>query len=272
MLHNTFSIFPGIGPATERRLWDAGVLDWRGFLEKEELHGLSPARKAALDAHVRRAADAYEAGNIAYFRGLLGNAGAWRLWDMLAGEALCVDIETDGGPACEGSLTVAGFYSRGEYRSYVRGVNLCFDAVAAEFEEAGLIVSYFGGGFDLPFLKAAYPGLKLDKPHFDLCPAGHKVGLKGGLKKVERLVGISREADVEGLGGYEAVLLWRAHLGGAPGALETLVKYNREDTVNLHALAWIIYERLREATGLPALLSGALPDGPPHPRASLPGY
>ncbi len=269
MLSNTFSIFPGIGPATEKRLWGAGVIDWRGFLEKKELPGISPARKSALDMHVMHAQEAYDAGDAAYFHRLLGDARVWRLWEMLASDALCVDIETDGGLACEGSLTVVGFYSHGEYRSYVRGVNLSYEAVASEFEDAGLIVSYFGGGFDLPFLKAAYPGIRLDKPHFDLCPAGHKAGLKGGLKKVERLVGISRGADVEGLGGYEAVLLWRAHMDGVPGALETLVSYNREDTANLHTLAWIIYERLREATGLPAMLAGALPDGPPHPRPRM---
>jgi len=255
MLANTFSILPGVGQVTEKRLWKLGVLEWGDFLGRPELPGFSRPRKRLLDAHVGRAAEAYLAGDAMYFYRLLGQSDAWRLWDMLSGDALCVDIETDGGPPSEDSLTVAGFYSHGEYRAYVKGDGLCFEALEKEFSDAGLLVSYFGGGFDLPFLKSAYPALNLDLPHFDLCPAGHRAGLKGGLKSVERQVGIARDESVDGLGGYEAVLLWRAHTQGRPGALDTLVSYNREDTANLHTLAGIIYERLREATGLPAMLS-----------------
>lgn len=267
MIRNTFLILPGVGPARERRLWEMGVFGWREFLAKRSVPSFSPARKASLDSQVESAAAALESGDYGYFKGLLGASWVWRLWDELAEDAVCFDIETDGGPPHEGGLTVAGFYSHGEYRSYVRGVNLDKGALDAEFRDARLLVSFFGGGFDLPYLKAAYPGLDVDRPHFDLCPAGHRVGLKGGLKKVEKIVGISRGEDVDGLGGYEAVLLWRAHMEGEPGALERLVSYNREDTVNLHALAWIIYEKLRECSGLPAILSGSLPSGPSHPKA-----
>jgi uncharacterized protein len=257
MIANTFSILPGVGPATEKRLWRLGVFEWGDFLGRPELPGFSQQRKRLLDEHVARAEQAYAAGDAAYFHRLLGQAGAWRLWGMLAGDAVCVDIETDGGQPCEGSLTVVGFYSHGEYRAYVKGDGLCFGALEREFSAARFLVSYFGGGFDLPFLKAAYPALDLDLPHLDLCPAGHRAGLRGGLKSVERQVGIVRDDSVEGLGGYEAVLLWRAHLQGRPGALDTLVSYNREDTANLHTLAGIIYDRLREDTGLPAMLARA---------------
>ena len=93
--------------------------------------------------------------------------------------------------------------------------------------------------------------LRFDMPHLDLCPAGHKAGLKGGLKKVEKLVGISRPDEVDGLSGYEAVLLWQAHKGGDEAALDTLISYNKEDTANLHTLAWKVHERLALASGFP---------------------
>jgi len=266
MINSTFSIFPGIGGRIERHLWNSGVFTWDDFLKRGHIPGFSDARKAALDEHINAAIAALDAGDAGYFVPLLGPVGVWRLWSLLEKDSLCLDIETDGRSASEGTVTVAGFYSHGEYRAYVHGRDLTCEALEREFAGARLVVTYFGAGFDLPYLKARFPGLGVDRPHLDLCPAGHKAGLKGGLKNVERLVGITRDGEVEGMSGYEAVLLWDAHRQGKAGALETLVKYNREDTVNLHTLAWIIYGRLREATGLPGLMAGRLPRAGAHPR------
>jgi uncharacterized protein YprB with RNaseH-like and TPR domain len=267
MIKSTFSIFPGIGERFERHLWRNGVFTWNDFLARDSIPGFSAARKAGLDGHVSAALESLGKGDTRYFIPLLGPAGVWRLWNSLAEEALCLDIETDGSTADHGVVTVAGFYSHGEYRRYVRGESLSRAALEAEFREARLLVTYFGTGFDVPYLKAVYPGLRIDMPHFDLCPSGHKVGLKGGLKKVEQLVGIQRADELVGISGFEAVLLWQAHKRGVEGALDTLIGYNREDTVNLHALAWIIYERLREATGLPGFIASAPKEGQPHPKA-----
>ena len=38
-------------------------------------------------------------------------------------------------------------------------------------------------------------------------------------------------------------------------ALERLIKYNREDTVNLMQIATILYERLKHSTGIEEYLS-----------------
>lgn len=259
MLSNTFTIFPGIGERTERHIWNSGVFTWRDFLDRKRIPGFSPARKDTLDLHVREAEAMLEAGDFPGLGALLAPGEAWRMWDLLASEALCFDIETDGNPSSSGMVTVAGFYSCGEYRAYIDGHGLNGSALREEFSGARLLVSYFGGGFDLPYLRACYTGLEREIPHFDLCPAGHRVGLKGGLKSVEKQLGIHRPSEVEGMSGYEAVLLWRAHKAGDTRALETLVGYNREDTVNLHTLAWIIYEKLRGATGLPAIMAARLP-------------
>jgi uncharacterized protein YprB with RNaseH-like and TPR domain len=267
MINSTFSIFPGIGERIERHLWRMGVFTWAEFVERPHIPGFSDARKASLDEHISAAASALDAGDTGFFVPLLGPSGIWRLWDLLNKDSLCLDIETDGRSALEGTVTVAGFYSHGEYHAYVHGRNLTEAALQDELSSAKLLVTYFGGGFDVPYLKARFPGLALDIPHFDLCPAGHKVGLKGGLKKVERIVGIKRDDEVEGMSGFEAVLLWQAHREGKGGALDTLIKYNREDTVNLHTLAWIIYEKLRDATGLPVLLAEKQPGAERHPKA-----
>jgi uncharacterized protein len=256
MLSSTFSIFPGIGPRLERYLWRTGVLTWEHFLASEKIAGFSCHRKALLDGYVLDALSALRAGNILYFQPLLGPGGFWRLWDLLGEDALCMDIETDGKNAESGEVTVVGFYSNGEYRPYVLGRNLNKDDIQREIEDSKLLVTFAGSTFDIPYLKAFYPGLRVDVPHLDLCPAGHKAGLKGGLKKVEKLVGIARPDEVEGIGGYQAVLLWQAHMRGRDGALDTLIAYNREDTENLHVLASKIYDMLFSVSGLPEFASG----------------
>ena len=73
-------------------------------------------------------------------------------------------------------------------------------------------------------------------------PTARKVGLSGGLSAVERALGISRELpDVDG---REAVRLWHEHERGVDGALERLVAYNREDTVNMVPVLESVVEEL----------------------------
>jgi len=256
MLDGSFVIFPGVGLKTEKRIWSEGVLDWRSFIKARKLPGLSGARKSFMDELARDAMRARESEDYGYFGELLSGGESWRLWPELRDEAVCFDIETDGLPAPIGSLTVAGFYSHGEYRAYVQGINLSREAIEAELSQARLMVSFFGNGFDLPFIRASYPGIRADAVHFDLCPAGHRVGLRGGLKKVERMLGIQRGDDVAGMDGYEAVLMWKAYLSGRKGALDRLVEYNREDTVNLHTLADVLYGKLRADSGFPGPYTG----------------
>lgn len=59
--------------------------------------------------------------------------------------------------------------------------------------------------------------------------------LKGGLKAVERKLGIGRQT--QGIDGWMAVQLWWDYINNCNAtALETLLLYNREDVVNLQTL------------------------------------
>jgi uncharacterized protein YprB with RNaseH-like and TPR domain len=75
------------------------------------------------------------------------------------------------------------------------------------------------------------------------------------LKKLEHDLGIERDEAVVGLDGYDAVKLWESARKGSTEALERLIKYNREDTVNLMQIATILYERLKQSTGIEEYLS-----------------
>jgi uncharacterized protein YprB with RNaseH-like and TPR domain len=63
-----------------------------------------------------------------------------------------------------------------------------------------------------------------------------KNDLYGGLKRVEQILGIHR--DTEGVDGLQAMRLWERHnRNGDAEALQTLLRYNREDIENLESVA-----------------------------------
>ena len=116
------------------------------------------------------------------------------------------------------------------------------------------MVTFFGLGFDIPMIRKRYPNLVLDHVHLDLCPTLREVGLRGGLKKIEKELGIARSEDTDGLSGRDAITLWRRYERyGDEKALEILIAYNREDVVNLETLAQIAYDKMKaNVFGTPA--------------------
>ncbi len=159
-----------------------------------------------------------------------------------------LDIETDGTSGPE-SLTCIGMFDGSEFVCLLKGDDI--ESFRDRISRYSMIVTFFGTGFDLPVLDRRFPGLQLDQIHFDLCPALRSLGYRGGLKAIERGLGIKRSPETEGLSGYDAVRLWREYMRGNERALDLLVRYNREDTVNLEPLAEIAFRQLRDLTLAP---------------------
>lgn len=249
MIQSTFVLLKGIGPHTERRLWDLGVTDWHRFLKSSSLPGISTERKALYDGVLSQALLQLEARQSRFFSDYLKPRDHWRLFDAFGTNALYLDIETTGGPPEEGEVTVVGLYRGGEMISLVQGDNLTEDRLNEELARADLLVTFFGSVFDLPYLRAKFPGLVCHHPHFDLCFAGRRLGFEGGLKRIEATIGIQRAEDLQGLDGWEAVRLWQAWCYGNPGALDRLLRYNESDTKNLEPLARHIFYSLVERYG-----------------------
>ena len=86
-------------------------------------------------------------------------------------------------------------------------------------------------------------------PQFDLRFGARKLGLSGGLKALEKTLGITRDFEVENLAGEDTLIYWRMwKKDGNKKALRLLRRYNREDVMNLIPLAGYIYEALKEKT------------------------
>ena len=249
MLRHTFVHVPGIGPKKERDLWSRGFVDWDEFARA---HPAGPWRDLILERldPDRAAAD-------------LPAREAWRLAAEYAGATLFIDIETTGLALDGDTVTCVGVSDGTTARAFVRGVDL--DRFPDALGGVKLLVTYNGASFDLPVLARAFPRVDFSRfHHVDLRFPLRRLGLKGGLKGVERALGIARPDELQGVDGFFAVRLWQAHRAGREGALETLVSYCLEDVVNLEPLLAHVYRGLAaalpvEAPPLPGRLRPAIP-------------
>lgn len=249
MLRNSFVLLDGVGYRIEERLWRQGLLCWEDFLEREKVRGFSREVKRRYDQSLEEASTCLNRGLTTYFREKLKPRDAWRLYHEFRDRACFLDIETTGLSPGESEVTVVGVSDGERVKTLVKGIDLTQEALAEELSRYGLLITFYGAVFDLPFLQRKFPGLRLDIPHIDLCFAGRRAGLRGGLKTVEKELGIERDESIQEMDGLEAVRLWkRWRRHGDREALTTLLDYNRADTANLKPLAEEVYQRLREKT------------------------
>jgi uncharacterized protein len=249
MLQNTFIHLPSIGPRRERWLWERGCLDWDRFLTAAERHELEGRAFQTILPLVRRSAEALAAGDTAFFAARLPGREAWRLYPNFADQALFLDIETTGLSAQYDDVTMIGALGGGRLALFVKGVNL--DQFPAYVSQFPLLVTFNGSQFDVPFLRAHFPQARLDQGHFDLRFALASLGYRGGLKVVEQMLGLSRDAAVRNVDGFEAVRLWYRYQRGNEAALRKLALYCLTDVVNLVGLAAIAVQEKIHRIGFP---------------------
>jgi uncharacterized protein YprB with RNaseH-like and TPR domain len=135
-----------------------------------------------------------------------------------------------------------GIYAQGEFRAFVRGQNL--REAQDMLEQYPLWVTFNGACFDVPAIRGRFPYMEMNAVHIDLRFALRTLGFSGGLKRIEKCLGISRSAETDGLDGWDAVRLWRQYMRGEREALELLVQYNEEDVRNLEPLMHIAFDKL----------------------------
>lgn len=161
-----------------------------------------------------------------------------------------LDIETTGLSSRECRITVIGIYRwwHGDGKLVqLYSERLTVRNLLGALEGVTCLHTYNGRSFDLPFIKEQM-GVDLEEmyPHRDLMYDCRRLGLNGGLKAVEVRLGIDRQ--LRDIHGFDAVMLWmRYEKKGDLRALETLLKYNREDVMNLLPLRRELDARLAGA-------------------------
>lgn len=259
MLQHTFCHIPGIGMKTERKLWEAGITRWAHWKSPSPIRLPAAARLDA--ARVLDGSLAALQNDPTFFTGRLSSTEPWRIFPHYRDRTAYLDIETTGLDDYAEVTTIA-LYDGHEVFTYINGRNL--DDFTDDIQQYQVIVSYNGKSFDVPFLER-YFGIRLEQAQIDLRYVLARLGFKGGLKGCEKQLGVHR-GNLDGVDGYFAVVLWQQYRqNNDERALETLLAYNIEDTVNLERLAVEAYNRNVLDTPFASELLLPCPTPPPNP-------
>ena len=242
MLTRTFLHISGVGAKRELSIWRAGIESWSDFLARGE--DLLPPGLYRLGR--RTAAASLEAlerpDGLADLAAMIPPAEHWRFYPHYK-KAVYLDIESGGDPQEWGGITVVGLYDGRRTTQYTADRNLA--EVNHCLRGYEIVVTFGGKSFDLPMLRKAFPGIYIPPVHIDLRWALARLGYRGGLKRIERRLNLTRPPSVRDLSGWDAVRLWREHLEGRRQALPLLLEYNAYDAVNLAPLLELSVRELR---------------------------
>ncbi len=153
-----------------------------------------------------------------------------------------LDIET----SYQGEITVVGIYYPPDELIQLVGDEIHRTNLVRALDSAEKVCTYNGSRFDLPVIRLK-TGLDVSMLwlHCDLMLDCWRQGLRGGLKRVEEVLGIPRQTA--GMDGRDALRLWEIYrTQGDEEALRLLLQYNRDDVVNLA----ILDNKLREMSSL----------------------
>jgi len=229
MLRNTFLHLPGFGLKKERELWERGILTWddfeksflaqRGFFDLEAGENLTRHLAASREALARNDCD--------FFAERLPQSEHYRIALTVPEQTVFLDIETTGLSRYYDEITVIGFSMADEYKAYIKGTD--WHPLKKELSRAKCLVTFNGTAFDLKFIRNEIADLRLPKAHVDLRYFARRVGLKGGQKAIEIILGIKRPNEVKDIIGERAPLLWHEYRMGDERSGKTLVEYNHAD-------------------------------------------
>jgi uncharacterized protein len=238
MIQNSFIFLEKVKRGIEENLWQQGINSWDSFLSNNKINGLNSTRKKYYDRKILEARKHLYSFNSTYFKDILPQSEYYRLYDHFKEDAVFLDIETTGLSAKYHDITVIGLFDGINTKTMIKNINLDYKALKEELQKYKLIVTFNGASFDIPFINKTYPGLLPNIPNFDLKVATNRLNLKGGLKKIERKLGIKRRKIVTEFNSGDALTLWRMYkTTGNDYYLNLLIEYNEEDIINLKTIA-----------------------------------
>jgi len=191
-------------------------------------------RKRFID-EIKRSIESYNKRDIGYFTGSFPTSEQWRILGDYLQTATFIDVETTGLSWNHCHASVIAAYHRGTMHAFVYGENL--DDFLYLADESELLVSFNGTCFDLPFIEKTFNIPSLNRPHVDLRWVAWHMGYRGGLKSIERHLGISRPSHVDGIDGFEAVDLYYRWQQGDTSCRDLLVSYCEADVLSTYLVA-----------------------------------
>ncbi len=247
MIERTFAKIDEIDDRLNEKLNSSGISTWHDFLRKDEIRGITPEEKAALDVKIREHVNALDKKNFRYFT-QLPPGEHWRIYDRAKkhGKVLYMDIESTGRQIFRDEITVAGFYDGKEYRALVSGKDLNNENLASELAGYDMIVTHRGMIFDIPFLEYKFPDVDYQLLHFDLSFAGRKLELPESFSELIASLEILQDSRNKKFESVTAVKLWEEYKKGGVAALDLILEKNRSEVMLMEKAAAKLFEMLRE--------------------------
>lgn len=254
MLTSSFIFAQGITEDAERSIWGRGVTTW-DLLRKhrgEAAEAIGESRSKKLLEAVNQAQEALDKKDHHWFAQNWPSKESWRLYKGYCEqrEIALVDIETTGRTPGYDQITVIGLSNGTNEYAFVADRPLPGDDKLQNYIEAiktyELIITYNGISFDIPFIEKHFrdSSYQLNQPHIDLMWPARSLGLSGGLKDMEKQIGIERTGEIADIRGHEAITLWgQWKNSGDRNAYEKLVSYCKADCTNLQAFAEYVYTK-----------------------------
>ena len=237
MIQNSFIQLPGIGKKKEIALWNNGIFSWNNYINNKKESGAKIDEDKSL-LNIKKCISNLAKYQANYFYNTLPSSEEWRLFREFKNHCLYLDIETNGGDSYSGFITTIATYDGNEIKYYVNGKNL--DDFIIDVFDYKILITYNGKSFDIPFIENFF-NVELNHAQIDLRYALASLGFKGGLKSCEQQLGLRRDG-LDGVDGYFAIHLWNDYYYNAnQKALESLLAYNIEDSINLEKLMQIAY-------------------------------
>lgn len=221
------------------QLHAAGVQCWDDVLHRTSQ--IPVGLQTELLEEVRRSKLALDNGDIGYFVDALHPQDKWRVLSEFLDRTSFFDIETNG-LDIDSTITVIVCWHRGELHTFVEHENL--DDFLDLLDDVSLLASFNGASFDVPRVLDGFHIPKLPCPHLDLRWPCYHAGLTGGLKSIERQLGVTRPNDLDATDGELAIQLWESWRERADrNARDHLIRYCAADVLMLIVVAQHLSQR-----------------------------
>ncbi len=246
MIKKSFVFLNRVDEKKERNIWHQGIRNWNDFTKTKTIKGLSKKTKKNCDLQIKEASVALRNGDSSFFSQNLKTKYAWRLYDHFKEESCFLDIETTGVKTTDEVIAI-GIFDGIKTKTMIKGINLDRKKISRELKKYKIIITFNGLSFDIPFLKKRFKNTIPHLPHIDLKHTCQKIGLKNGLKEIEKTLSISRDPIITKMRGGDAYRLWRMYFAsGDKHYLNLLIEYNEEDIINLKKIADYTIKKIQE--------------------------
>jgi len=264
MLSCTFQHLKGIATKKEHNLWRNGITSWKdleilqnkqGYLFKEFAN---PSKYMPL--HL--AQEAIEEENTEFFAKKLPRKEYYRIALTFPEKTMFLDIETTGLSKFYDTITIVGWSMGQKYDVFIKGHK--YESFREAMLQAKAIVTFNGSLFDIPFILQHFADITIPLCHIDLRFLAKRVGLSGGQKVIENIIGVKRPEDLSSLKSKDAPGLWYKYLWGETPALKKLIAYNHADIEGMKVIFDYVVKRILKENQAP-LSTLSIPRFAEHP-------